>query len=87
MNDLLSKQDAEAVIQILIRELDVAANQVTSGARLDEDLGADSLTKVEINMALEDQFDLSIPDEQAERIQTVGDLVEVLAELLQARRH
>jgi acyl carrier protein len=56
---------------------------LTSDARLKEDLAADSLTLVEINMALEDRFGLSIPDERLEKVQTVCDVFELLAHLLQ----
>jgi acyl carrier protein len=47
-----------------------------------DDLGADSLTIVEITMALEERFNLAIPDEQAEQVRTVQDVFETLAELL-----
>ena len=83
MNDLLSERDATAVVEILTQELGVEHTQLTSDARLKEDLGADSLTLVEINMALEERFNLSIPDERLETVQTVGDVFELLAELLQ----
>ena len=56
--------------------------QLTSDARLKEDLGADSLEEVEIVMALEERFNLTIPDDTSERISTVGDILEALAELL-----
>ena len=51
-------------------------------ARLQEDLGADSLTLVEITLALEERFNLSIPDEEWEKVSTVGNLFEALADLL-----
>jgi acyl carrier protein len=85
MNDLLSEKDAKAVLEILAAELGVAEAQLTNDARLEDDLGADSLTLVQINMALEDRFNLSIPDERLERVQTVGDVFELLAELLPRR--
>jgi acyl carrier protein len=85
MNDLLSEKDAKAVLEILAAELGVAEAQLTNDARLEDDLGADSLTLVQINMALEDRFNLSIPDDRLERVQTVGDVFELLAELLPRR--
>ena len=85
MNDLLSEKDAKAVIAILMEELGVAEAQLTNDARLEEDLGADSLRRIEISMALEDRFNLSIPDERLEQVQTVGDIFELLAELLPRR--
>ena len=82
MKDILSERDTKAVLDILVEQLGVQEAQLTSEARLEEDLGADSLTKVEIIMALEDRFELSIPDEESEKVSTVGDLFEVLGELL-----
>ena len=84
MNNLLSDKDTKAVIEILTRELGVLEAQLTHDANLKQDLGADSLTLVEINMALEDRFNLTISEERAEVIQTVGDVLELLAELLRA---
>jgi acyl carrier protein len=86
MEDLLAPEDSKAVIEILTRELDVKASQLTRDARIEEDLGADSLTLVEINMALEDHFNLSIPDERLEGVRTVGDLFQLLAETLPGNR-
>ena len=70
MNDLLPEGETKAVLEILTEELGVEQSQLTTDARLKEDLGADSLSLVEINMALEDRFNLSIPDERLERVQT-----------------
>jgi acyl carrier protein len=84
MNNLLSEKDTKAVLDILVEQLGVQAAQLTSDARLREDLGADSLEDVEIIMALEERFNLSIPDEVSERISTVGDIFEALADLLGA---
>jgi acyl carrier protein len=86
MNDLLSEKDTKAVIEILARELGVPEAQLTRDAKLQEDLGADSLTLVEVIMALEDRFDVVIPDERSERVETVGDVFELLSELLQPRQ-
>jgi acyl carrier protein len=88
MNTLLSEKDTKAVFAILVEQLGVQESQLTTEARLHEDLGADSLTIVETTMALEDLFDISIPDEEWEKVSTVGDLFETLAELLEkpARR-
>ncbi len=82
MNNLLSEKDARAVLDFLVEQLGVQEAQLTADARIGEDLGADSLTKVEIIMGLEERFNLSIPDEMAEQISTVGELFEALAELL-----
>lgn len=86
MNDMLSEKDNQTVQQILADELGVALEQLTPEARLVDDLGADSLTIVEITMRLEDEFDLSIPDERWESVRSVGDLHETLAGLLNMQR-
>ena len=85
MNDLLSEKDSKAVIEILAWELGVPEGQLTPDANLQTDLGADSLTFVEVIMALEDRLNVTIPDERSERVETVGDVFELLAELLRPR--
>ena len=85
MNDILSENDARAVRDILVEQLGVSEAQLVPESRLEVDLGADSLTRVEIALALEDRFHLSIPDEAWERVVTVGDVFEVLAEFLGKR--
>jgi acyl carrier protein len=82
MNDILSEKDTKTVLGILVEQLGVQEAQLTPEARLEEDLGADSLTKVEIIMTLEERFELSIPDAESEKVATVQDLFEVLGELL-----
>ena len=85
MNDpitLLSETDTKAVLDILVEQLGVQASQLVPEARLQEDLGADSLTVAEITLALEEHFHFSFPDEEWERVSTVSDVFEVLAELL-----
>ena len=61
------------VKQIIIDELGVDENEVTPNARFIDDLGADSLDIVELVMAMEEEFDIEIPDEDAEKIQSVRD--------------
>ncbi len=82
MNHLLSENDTKAVLDILIEQFGVQRQQLTPEARLQEDLGADSLTIAETTLALEERFHLTIPDEAWDRISTVSDVFEVLAELL-----
>lgn len=86
MNEHLSLQQTRSVEEILTRELGVGREQLTPEAGLVDDLGADSLTLVEITMAIEDEFNLSIPEERWERVRTVGDLFEALGGLLQEQR-
>jgi acyl carrier protein len=82
MNNLLSENHTKAVLDILVEQLGVQENQLTSDARLEEDLGADSLDVIEIVVSVEERFKISVPDEAAERVSTVGDLFEVLAEFV-----
>ena len=68
--------DVEAKVkEIIVEQLGVDAEEVTTGASFIEDLGADSLDTVELVMALEEEFDLEIPDEDAEKIARVQDAV------------
>ena len=70
----------EQVKDIVVRELSVPEGQVTEEATFTGDLNADSLDVVELVMAFEDEFDVEIPDEDAEKIQTVGNAVSYLEE-------
>jgi acyl carrier protein len=63
------------VRDIIVEQLGVQADQVTLDAKFIEDLGADSLDTVELVMAFEEQFNVEVPDEQAEKLLTVGDVV------------
>jgi acyl carrier protein len=68
--------DIEAKVKdIIINELGVEAEKVTPEASFVEDLGADSLDTVELVMAFEEEFGIEIPDEDAEKLQTVGDAI------------
>lgn len=68
----------ERVKEIIVEQLGVEASQVTERAKFVEDLGADSLDTVELVMALEEEFSLEIPDEDAEKITSVGDAIEYI---------
>ena len=68
----------ERVQQLIVRELNVKESEVTENASFDGDLKADSLDIVELVMALEDEFQITISDEDAEKIRTVGDAVRYL---------
>jgi len=68
----------ERVKRIVIDQLGVEEAQVTTEAKFVEDLGADSLDTVELVMALEEEFKLEIPDDEAEKISTVGQAVEYI---------
>ncbi len=66
------------VIAIICEQLDVAEEDVVPEASFVDDLGADSLDQVELIMAMEEEFDVSIPDEDAEKIGTVKDAIEYI---------
>ncbi len=70
----------DQVKDIIVEELSVDASLITMEARLSEDLGADSIDAVELIMKIEDTFDVSVSDEQAQAIKTVGDIVRYLEE-------
>ena len=69
----------ERVKKIIVEQLGVDAGEVTAQAHFVNDLGADSLDTVELVMALEEEFDTEIPDEQAEKIQTVGQAIDYIS--------
>jgi acyl carrier protein len=71
---------AKRVKEIVAEQLGVEEAQVTTEASFMDDLGADSLDTVELVMALEEEFDIEIPDEDAEKIQTVNDAIEYITE-------
>lgn len=72
----------ERVIDIVAEELAVDRDEVTEDSSFIEDLGADSLDVVELVMAFEEEFDVEIPDEDAEDIKTVEDAVNYLEDIL-----
>lgn len=75
---------ADRVSDIIIDKLGVEASEVTPEASFTNDLGADSLDTVELIMEFEKEFGIAIPDDKAEKIQTVGDAVSFLEENAEA---
>lgn len=76
----------ERVKSIIVEQLNVDEEEVTPEASFVEDLGADSLDVVELVMALEEEFELEIPDEDAEKIQTVGEAVRYIERHLEMKQ-
>jgi acyl carrier protein len=75
----MNKEEILAKVKNVVAEkLNVGENQVTVDAKFVEDLGADSLDQVELIMALEDEFELKIPEEEAEQLSTVGAAVDYI---------
>jgi acyl carrier protein len=72
---------ADRVKEIIVDQLGVNPEQVTPEAKFIEDLGADSLDTVELVMALEEEFGAEIPDEEAEKLKTVGDAIKYVETL------
>jgi acyl carrier protein len=79
MSDILEK-----VKKIICEQLDVPEENITPTASFVDDLGADSLDQVELIMAMEEEFNVSIPDEDAEKIKTVNDAVDYITKALNA---
>ncbi len=73
-----SEEIFNRVKEIIVEQLGVAEDNVNEEASFIDDLGADSLDIVELIMALEEEFDIEIPDTDAEKVVTVGDVVEYL---------
>ena len=74
----MAKPVEERVKEIIVEQLGVEEDEVLPAAKFIEDLGADSLDTVELVMAFEEEFDLEIPDEDAEKITTVGDAIQYI---------
>ena len=70
----------DRVKKVVVEQLDVNEEEVTPSASFVDDLGADSLDVVELVMGLEEEFDIEIPDEDAEKISTVADAVSYIEE-------
>lgn len=79
-NSFMADNIQEKVKDIIVEQLGVDASQVTPEAKFVEDLGADSLDTVELVMAFEEEFGIEVPDEDAEKLQTVGDVLRYVEE-------
>ncbi|MFM1558406.1 MAG: acyl carrier protein [Roseibacillus sp.] len=74
----MSETSEAKIKEIIVEQLGVNADQVTREAKLIEDLGADSLDAVELVMAIEEEFGIEVPDENAEKLQAVGDIIDYI---------
>src|SRR3989449_10601339 len=81
------KQLEEKVKDIIVGELGVERDKLTNDASFMEDLGADSLDTVELVMAFEKEFDIDIPDEEAEKRRTVGDAMRYIRDKMGQCKH
>ena len=70
----------DKVKKIIVDQLDVEEDKVTEAASITDDLGADSLDVVDLVMSFEEELDIEIPDDQVEKIKTVGDIVKFIEE-------
>ena len=73
----------DKVKKIIVDQLDVEEDKVTEAASITDDLGADSLDVVDLVMSFEEEFDIEIPDDQVEKIKTVGDIVKFIVEMVE----
>jgi acyl carrier protein len=75
----MSADVLDKVRAVISEKLEVEASKITPEANFTDDLGADSLDVVELVMALEEEFDIEIPDEEAEKLQTVQSVIDYIA--------
>jgi acyl carrier protein len=83
--DIDIKAIEEKVIEIISEQMGTDKSEITRETSFINDLNADSLDTVELVMEFEDEFDMSIPDEDAEKIQTVGAAVDYVAKVMQTK--
>ncbi len=74
----------DRISAIIVEQLGVTKEELAPGASFIDDLGADSLDIVELVMAMEEEFDIEIPDDDAEKIQTIGDVISYVKEKTEA---
>lgn len=84
-SDINIKDIESKVIEIVSEQMGVDKSEVTRETSFINDLNADSLDTVELVMEFEDEFDMSIPDEEAEKIQTVGAAIDYIVEIVKAQ--
>jgi len=82
----VTNQGPEEVRRVIQKRLDVAEDRISLDACFREDLGADSLALRDLTLALEEAFDIEIPDDHADKIRTVRDVVDYIGKQVQRRR-
>ncbi len=85
-DDLDMKEIEEKVIDIICEQMGTDKSEITRETSFINDLNADSLDTVELVMEFEDEFDMSIPEEDAEKLQTVGAAIDYVAKTIQAKK-
>lgn len=85
-DDLDMKQIEDKVIDIICEQMGTDKSEITRETSFINDLNADSLDTVELVMEFEDEFDMSIPEEDAEKLQTVGSAIDYVAKTIQAKK-
>lgn len=86
MTETTATPIAERVRKIVVEHLDVAPEKVTDNADFIDNLGADSLDFVELTMKFEEEFDIEVADDQAEKLKTFGDAVKYVTSRVEARK-
>jgi len=76
----------DKVKEMLANQLNIEVNKINENSKIIEDLGADSLDMIEMLMALEEEFNISVPDDQAENLKTVGDIANFIDETLKTNK-
>lgn len=84
--DIDIKEVETKVIEIISEQMGVDKAEITRETSFINDLNADSLDTVELVMEFEDEFDMSIPDEEAEKIQTVGAAIDYIVKIMQSKK-
>ena len=85
-NNEIRDKVKEKVVQIVCDNLGVNKEQVTRNTSFQEDVGADSLDIVELVMELEEEFEITIPDEEAEKIKTVGEAIDYIKKEVEKKK-
>lgn len=78
---------AQRVTELISEQMDIPTERITLDSAFESDLGFDSLDMVEFVMAVEEEFDISVPDDTSEKIKTVGQAIEAIQQTIAEREH